>query len=56
MLAIGPNLDVGGARFAGMGMGGYFRGYGQTWAIVVAIDGGNIMLVIDGGGTWGGLI
>ncbi len=57
MVVIGTDLDVGGARLAGMGMGGYFHGHGRTWAIViVAVNGGDIVLVVDVGGTWGGLI
>ncbi len=55
--AIGTDLDVGGARFAGMGMGGCFSGRGWAWAIVVvAVDGVDIVLVVDGGGARGDLI
>ncbi len=39
------------------GWGGCFRGCCWAWAIVVVtVDGGDIVLVVDGGGAWGGLI
>ncbi len=54
MAVIGTDLDVGGARFAGMGMGGCFSGHGWAWAIVVvAVDSVDIVLVVDGGGPMG---
>ncbi|KAK0235514.1 hypothetical protein EDD85DRAFT_792334 [Armillaria nabsnona] len=41
----------------GWGWEPVFRGCGRAWAIIVAaVDGGDIVLVIDGGGTWGGLV
>ncbi len=41
----------------GWGWEAVFRGCGQAWAIVVAaIDGGDIVLVVDGGGARGGLV
>ncbi len=54
---IGTNLNVRGARLAGMGMGSCFSGHGQAWPIVIiTINGVDIILVVDGGDTWGGLI
>ncbi len=41
----------------GWGWEAVFRGHGRAWAIIVtAVDGGDIVLVVDGGGAWGGLV
>ncbi len=41
----------------GWGWEAVFHGCGGAWAIIVAtVDGGDIVLVVDGGGTWEGLI
>ncbi len=57
MVAIGIDLDVGCARLAGMGNVGCFHGYSQAWAIIiVAVDSGDTVLLVDGGGAWEGHI
>ncbi|PBK81645.1 hypothetical protein ARMGADRAFT_1091036 [Armillaria gallica] len=41
----------------GWGWEAVFRGHGRAWAIVVAaVDDGDIVLVVDGGGARGGLV
>ncbi len=57
MAAICTDVDVGDTRLVKMGMGSCFCGRGWAWAIaIVAVNDGDIVLVVNGGGTWGGFI